>query len=111
MIFRRRLFASATRIASAFLVVSILPYFLFAASGASASPAAKRPRLGLVLEGGGALGLAHIGVLLWLEEHHIPVSYVAGTSMGGLVGGVYAAGMSATEARDVIKGIRWGGGS
>lgn len=107
MIFRRRLFASATRIASAFLVVSILPYFLFAASGASASPPAKRPRLGLVLEGGGALGLAHIGVLLWLEEHHIPVSYVAGTSMGGLVGGVYATGMSATEARDVMKGIRW----
>ena len=56
------------------------------------TPASKRrPKIGLVLEGGGALGLAHIGVLRWLEEHHIPVAYVAGTSMGGLVGGFYAA--------------------
>ena len=56
-----------------------------------AKPAlAGRPKLGLVLEGGGALGLAHIGVLQWMEEHRIPVSYVAGTSMGGLVGGIYA---------------------
>jgi NTE family protein len=104
---RERLLASASRIASVFLVVSVLSSFLLAAPGASTSPTAKRPRLGLVLEGGGALGLAHIGVLLWLEEHHIPVSYVAGTSMGGLVGGVYATGKSATEARDIIKGIKW----
>ncbi len=47
-----------------------------------------------VLEGGGALGLAHIGVLQWMEENRIPVSYVAGTSMGGLVGGIYATGRS-----------------
>ena len=40
-----------------------------------------RPTLGLVLQGGGALGLAHIGVITWLEEHHIPVNYVAGTSV------------------------------
>ena len=52
----------------------------------------KRPTVGLVLQGGGALGLAHIGVITWLEEHHIPVNYIAGTSMGGLVGGVYATG-------------------
>src|SRR5499427_5061383 len=51
-----------------------------------------RPKIGVVLEGGGALGLAHIGVLQWFEDHHIPVDYVAGTSMGGLVGGLYAAG-------------------
>ena len=49
---------------------------------------ARDPRIGLVLEGGGALGLAHIGVLEWLEEHRIPVDYVVGTSMGGLVGGI-----------------------
>src|SRR6516164_7251213 len=64
-------------------------------------------KLGLVLEGGGALGLAHIGVIQYLEEHHIPVSYVAGTSMGGLVGGVYATGHNATEVRDMVKGINW----
>src|SRR5262252_8431811 len=67
----------------------------------------KQPKLGLVLEGGGALGLAHIGVIQYLEEHRIPVRYIAGTSMGGLVGGVYATGRNATELRDVVQGIRW----
>lgn len=66
-----------------------------------------RPKLGLVLEGGGALGLAHIGVITWMEEHHIPVSYVAGTSMGGLVGGIYATGRSPAEVRELINGIDW----
>ncbi len=67
----------------------------------------KRPTLGLVLQGGGALGLAHVGVIAWLEEHHIPVNYVAGTSMGGLVGGVYATGRNAAEVREVVNGINW----
>src|SRR5271170_6922368 len=72
-----------------------------------ADPAPKRPTLGLVLEGGGALGLAHIGVITWLEEHRIPVSYVAGTSMGGLVGGVYATGRSPAEVRELVESINW----
>lgn len=67
----------------------------------------NHPKLGLVLEGGGALGLAHVGVLLWMEEHRIPVSFVAGTSMGGLVGGLYATGRSATEVRDLVNSIQW----
>ncbi|HXC95408.1 MAG TPA: patatin-like phospholipase family protein [Edaphobacter sp.] len=67
----------------------------------------KRPKLGLVLEGGGALGLAHIGVITWMEEHRIPVNYVAGTSMGGLVGGMYATGLSPAEVRQLIDGIDW----
>ncbi len=67
----------------------------------------ERPKLGLVLEGGGALGLAHIGVITWMEEHRIPVSYVAGTSMGGLVGGIYATGRSPAEVRELINGINW----
>lgn len=66
-----------------------------------------RPKLGLVLEGGGALGLAHIGVIEWMEEHRIPVSYVAGTSMGGLIGGLYATGRSASEVRQLVEGIDW----
>jgi NTE family protein len=65
------------------------------------------PKLGLVLEGGGALGLAHIGVITWMEEHRIPVSYVAGTSMGGLVGGMYATGLSPAQVRELINGINW----
>jgi len=69
--------------------------------------AAHRPTIGLVLEGGGALGLAHVGVLRWFEEHHIPVDYVAGTSMGGLVGGLYSSGRSATEMLDFVKTINW----
>ncbi len=68
---------------------------------------AKHPKLGLVLEGGGALGLAHIGVITWMEEHRIPVSYVAGTSMGVLVGGFYATGLSPAEVRELIDGIDW----
>src|ERR1700716_231408 len=56
-----------------------------------------RPRIGLVLEGVGALGFAHIGVLEWMEQHHIPVDDIAGTSMGGLVGGLYAMGESPSE--------------
>ena len=71
------------------------------------APPKKHPTLGLVLQGGGALGLAHVGVITWLEEHHIPVNYIAGTSMGGLVGGVYATGRSAAEVREVVNGINW----
>ena len=67
----------------------------------------KRPTLGIALEGGGAKGLAHIGVLQWFEEHHIPVDRIAGTSMGGLVGGLYATGLRPSEIRQIINGIPW----
>lgn len=66
-----------------------------------------RPKIGLVLEGGGALGFAHIGVIEWMEQHHIPVDYVAGTSMGGLVGGLYASGQSPQEIQTFVGGIQW----
>jgi NTE family protein len=69
--------------------------------------AAGRPKLGIVLEGGGALGLAHIGVLQWMEENRIPVSYVAGTSMGGLVGGIYSTGRSPAEVKEITNTIDW----
>src|SRR5256885_15893744 len=77
-------------------------------SGFSQSAATKpRPKVGLVLEGGGALGLAHIGVIQWLEEHRIPLNYVAGTSMGGLAGGIYATGHSPAEVKELGKTINW----
>jgi NTE family protein len=89
-------------------VFSLLPVCLFCLCAlAQSAPEPPRPKLGLVLEGGGALGLAHIGVIQWLEEHRVPVNYIAGTSMGGLVGGVYATGRNAGEVREVIKGIEW----
>src|SRR5215469_11816655 len=68
------------------------------------APEKARPKIGVALEGGGALGLAHIGVLQWFEEHHIPVDYIAGTSMGGLVGGFYSTGMSPEKMRELIEG-------
>src|SRR5215468_2247118 len=68
-----------------------------------------RPKIGVALEGGGALGLAHIGVLQWFEDHHVPVDYVAGTSMGGLVGGLYAAGKTPEELKKLVEAQRMGG--
>ncbi len=66
-----------------------------------------RPRIGVALEGGGALGLAHIGVLQWFEENRIPVDYIAGTSMGGLVAGIYATGMRPNEIHRLVSKIDW----
>lgn len=62
-----------------------------------------RPKIGLVLSGGGARGLAHIGVLRALEAQHIPIDYIAGTSAGALVGGMYASGMSVDEIEQRIQ--------
>jgi NTE family protein len=69
-----------------------------------------RPVIGIALEGGGALGLAHIGVLKWMEDNHIPVDRIAGTSMGALIGGLYASGHSPAEMQqiatsDVFRGV------
>jgi len=66
------------------------------------SMAALGQRVGVVLSGGGAKGLAHIGVLKALEENEIPIDYIVGTSMGGVVGGCYAAGMSPQQIEDII---------
>jgi NTE family protein len=65
---------------------------------------AGRPSIGLALDGGGALGLAHIGVLKWFEENRIPVDRITGTSMGSLIGALYATGRSAEEIEDVATG-------
>lgn len=69
---------------------------------------ARRPRVGLVLSGGGARGAAHIGVLRVIEELHVPIDAVAGTSMGSIIGGLYAAGLSPDEIQDAIEGVAWG---
>ncbi len=67
----------------------------------------RRPTVALVLAGGGARGTAHIGVLRFLEEKGIPVDFVAGTSMGGLMGGLYAMGYSVDEIDQLIRNIDW----
>ena len=66
-----------------------------------------RPRIGLVLGGGGARGYAHVGVLKKLEELRIPYDYIAGTSMGSIVGGLVATGMQSGELADVVRQIDW----
>ena len=66
-----------------------------------------RPKVGLVLSGGGAKGAAHIGVLKYIEEAGIPIDYIAGTSMGSIVGGMYALGYSSDEILDIINTIDW----
>ncbi|MBK8316888.1 MAG: patatin-like phospholipase family protein [Acidobacteria bacterium] len=67
----------------------------------------KRLKIGLVLSGGGARGVAHVGVLEWMEQHRIPVDYLAGASMGGLVGGIYAMGMPVSEMRPFLRSLNW----
>lgn len=67
----------------------------------------NRPRIGLVLSGGGARGAAHIGVLKVLEKMRIPIDYIAGTSMGSIVGGLYASGMTPAEIEEVVTSLDW----
>jgi NTE family protein len=67
----------------------------------------QRPRIGLVLAGGGAKGGAHVGVLKVLEEMHVPIDCIAGTSMGALAGGGYASGIPADKLQTFLEGINW----
>src|SRR6187397_348108 len=85
---------------------------LVLSSGAPAQEVARqgepgRPRIGLVLSGGGARGAAHIGVLKVLEENHVPIDAIAGTSMGAVVGGLYASGLSAADVERVMTSVDW----
>lgn len=66
-----------------------------------------RPKIGVAFAGGSALGLSHAGVLKWFEQNRIPVDYIAGTSMGGLIGGMYATGSDAAEVEHFISNIDW----
>ena len=70
--------------------------------------AASRPRIALVLSGGGARGFAHVGVLKALEEARVPVDAIVGTSMGAIIGGLYASGMNADELERELIAVDWG---
>lgn len=70
-------------------------------------PPPHRPKVGLALSGGGAKGAAHIGVLKYMEEIGIPIDCVAGTSMGSIIGGLYALGYTPNEMADLISNINW----
>ena len=71
------------------------------------SPPAPRPRLVLALSGGGARGIAHVGVLQAFEERGIPVDGIVGTSMGAVVGGIYATGHSANDLERIVQSLDW----
>jgi len=80
-------------------LLAFVPVFAVAAE--------SRPRVGLVLSGGGARGAAHVGVLEVLEEMHVPIDAIAGTSMGAVVGGLYASGLSAAEIDATLRAVDW----
>ncbi|MDR1156402.1 MAG: patatin-like phospholipase family protein [Bacteroidales bacterium] len=79
---------------------------VFAAAGDSINRAG-RPRVGLVLSGGGAKGMAHVGALKVIEELGIPVDYIGGTSMGSIVGGLYALGYTSVQLENYMKEADW----
>jgi NTE family protein len=89
------------------LVIAVLATGLGRSDAAAQTRPAGQQVVGVAFGGGSARGLAHIGVIQWFEEHRIPIDVVAGTSMGGLVGGSYASGMSAAELRAMIEGTDW----
>jgi NTE family protein len=87
-------------------MVRPLCFVLFASILLGAPP--ERPKIGLALAGGSSLGLAHVGVIKWLEENRIPVDAIAGASMGSLVGGLYATGRSAQDIENFVVNLDWG---
>ena len=90
-------------------MLAALPVDALAATSetAKSGTASPRPRIGLVLAGGGAKGGAHVGVLKVLEQQRVPIDCIAGTSMGALVGAGYAASLPARELETFITGIDW----
>ena len=87
------------------LLLCVLLYGTVAGQDNNTNAPKKKPKIGVVLSGGGAKGLAHIGVLRVLEEAGIEVSYIGGTSMGAIIGGLYAAGYSAKELDSIFNSL------
>jgi NTE family protein len=75
--------------------------------GGANRAASGRPRVGLVLSGGGARGATHIGVLKMIDKLHVPIDVIAGTSMGAVVGGLYASGMSGEQIERAMGSLDW----
>lgn len=89
------------------LAALLLPPALAQTPAPPEAAAQARPRIGLVLSGGGARGLAHLGVLRALRELRVPVDLVVGTSMGAVIGGAYAAGRSVEEIEEIVRSADW----
>lgn len=93
------------------MLLAMMPSIVLADTQAcrKTDPQNKRPRIGLVLGGGGARGFAHVSVIKELERRHIPIDCIAGTSMGALIGGLYASGMSIEEIEKMVVELDWAG--
>src|SRR6056300_600428 len=88
----------------------ILTFFLFISLSTNAqneSTGTKNPKVGLVLSGGGAKGLAHIGALKTIDSLGVKIDYVAGTSMGAIIGGLYASGYSGEQIDSIFKSVNF----
>lgn len=92
------------------MAVTVLLLFWFPVLPVIADQGESRPKIGLALSGGGARGGAHVGVLKALEEFGVPVDYIAGTSMGAIIGGLYASGYSADEIEALLIATDWSKG-
>jgi len=90
-----------------YILVIHFAIFNFLISQSFAEEQRKWPKIGLALGGGGAKGTAHVGVLKVLEEMKIPIDCIAGTSMGAIVGSLYASGMSAAEIEEILTIVDW----
>ncbi|MDZ7644172.1 MAG: patatin-like phospholipase family protein [Woeseiaceae bacterium] len=90
----------------AVLAIAVMGLVVLAPADSRAA-AAERPRIGLVLGGGGARGAAHIGVLRELERLRVPVDAIAGTGVGAIVGGLYASGKTPTELEEIVASLDW----
>ncbi|MFO1317437.1 MAG: patatin-like phospholipase family protein [Burkholderiales bacterium] len=98
--------AAVVAVASACAVPASAQSAPVAATG-PAEPAKPRPKVGLVLSGGGARGITHIGVLKVLHELRVPIDYIAATSMGAIVGGLYASGMTPDAMQRRLAAVSW----
>jgi NTE family protein len=97
-----------SRLGHLLAAVAVIAGFASPVTAAPPSSTPSRPRIGLCLAGGGARGGAHVGVLRVLEELRIPVDCIAGTSIGSIIGGLYACGYSPQELDSVIVNTDWG---
>ena len=84
--------------------IHAIPPTAVSAHVARSTVPSTRPVIGIALEGGGALGLAHVGVMQWMDDHHVPIDRIAGTSMGALVGALYASGATSRDVASLAKG-------
>ncbi len=97
------------RFAASLLAFACLAQFANAEETLARAPDAPRPKVALVLSGGGALGISHVGVIQELEARGIRPDMVVGTSMGAVIGGLYAAGLDGAELETVVTSVNWPG--